>query len=107
MVELANESETTVNMTVIQTLRQAKAEGEFNVIRDFWSVNLDIEQIKREMNYLVSHKDQMLFMKYMHPRLLLLVAEKLGWPVKEILEFKDECEPIEEYNSWTKQIQGS
>ena len=43
MVELIKESKITVNKSVIQILREAVVSGEFDDVKKYWSVNLDLD----------------------------------------------------------------
>ena len=86
-MEYANE-----NKSVMQILREAKASGEFDDFRDYWGVNLDFDQIEQELlAYTDNHEEELTYMKHMHPRLYILVGEKLGWTKEEIKQFRDEC----------------
>ena len=53
---------------------------------------MDLDQIERELKDLTNtHDEELIYMKYMHPRLYILVGHKLGWTEEEIYKFINEC----------------
>ena len=104
MVELTRGNQLTTGDIAMNILKYAKKKGEFNNEKKYWSVNLDLDPIQKEIEFWNNSEEmQLQVLRKLHPRLYIFVGDKLGWDTSN---FVKDCKRSHTHREFTKCIQG-